>query len=289
VAVGILLHAARGNRASRFGVADGDEVYAAAPCKAAAADMTDQARFDYSRIPLGYYDEITREGNPIRRLWHLSKFERVIDYLPRRPGQRLLDIGCFAGTFLAMLDPDCFPEQLGVDILADQIAYAREHHGGPHRRFAHIRDLGDLAAIDERFDCITLIEVIEHLRADEIRIVLEQVARLLEPGGRLVLTTPNYASAWPVLELLINRFSDLSYEEQHITRFTYWNIVRRLGEIWPPFVERFRLETKTTTHFVTPFLAGISFERARWLSRAVRHSLWRVPIGNLVLAVFTTS
>ena len=41
------------------------------------------SRFDYSQIPLGYYDDITRRGNPIRRLWHLSKFERVIDCLPR--------------------------------------------------------------------------------------------------------------------------------------------------------------------------------------------------------------
>lgn len=254
---------------------------------ATATPMTTPDRFDYSRIPLGYYDEITREGNPIRRLWHLSKFERVIDYLPRRPGQRILDIGCFAGTFLAMLDEDHFSYQLGVDILEDQIAYARRHHGAAHRRFEHIAELGGLAAIDDRFDCVTLIEVIEHLRQDEIRVVLEQIARLLRPGGRLVLTTPNYASAWPVLELLINRFSDLSYEEQHITRFTYWNVVRRLGQIWPPFPDRFRLETRTTTHLVTPFLAGLSFERARWLSRAVRHGLWRVPLGNLVLAVFT--
>lgn len=262
---------------------------------AAPIDPTEDSRegasvakpFDYSRIPLGYYDAITREGNPVRRLWHLSKFERVIDYLPRRPGQRLLDIGCFAGTFLAMLDPDEFSYQLGVDILPEQVAYAQEHHGRRNREFRHIADLGGLAAIDDAFDCITFIEVMEHLPIAEIRIVLEQVARLLKPGGKLVLTTPNYASAWPAIELLINRFSDLSYEEQHITRFTYWNVVRRLGDIWAPFASSFELETKTTTHFVTPFLAAVSFDGAHKLSRMVPHRLWRVPVGNLVLAVFT--
>lgn len=255
----------------------------------AAAEPADPS-FDYSRIPLGYYDAITREGNGVRRLWHLSKFERVIDYLPRRRGQRLLDIGCFAGTFLAMLDADDFAYQLGVDILPEQIAYAQHHHGRANREFRYIPGLSGpagLASIEERFDCITFIEVIEHLRVDEIETVLEQAARLLVPGGRLILTTPNYASAWPVLEMLINRFSDLSYEEQHITRFTYWNIVRRLGEIRPAFASEFALEVKTTTHLVTPFLAALSFDGAHRLSRLVPHKLWRVPLGNLVLAVFT--
>jgi 2-polyprenyl-3-methyl-5-hydroxy-6-metoxy-1,4-benzoquinol methylase len=260
-----------------------------APARIAPADpatVADQP-FDYSRIPLGYYDSITREGKGVRRLWHLSKFERVIDYLPRRPGQRLLDIGCFAGTFLAMLDPTEFEYQLGVDILPDQIGYAQHHHGRANREFRHIPDLSHLADVSGRFDCITFIEVIEHLREDEIRIVLREAARLLKPGGQLIVTTPNYASTWPLLELLINKFSDLSYEEQHITRFTYWNMVRRLGDIWPEFGSDFELETKTTTHFVTPFLAALSFDGAHRLSRLVPHKLWRVPVGNLVLAVFT--
>jgi 2-polyprenyl-3-methyl-5-hydroxy-6-metoxy-1,4-benzoquinol methylase len=243
--------------------------------------------FDYSRIPLGYYDTITKEGNPVRRLWHLAKFERVIDHLPRRPGQRLLDIGCFAGTFLGMLDPAVFEYQLGVDILPEQVAHAQAHHGLPNREFKHIPTLAGLADLTGSFDCITVIEVIEHLTPDEIRTVLEQSARLLRPGGQLVMTTPNYASTWPILELLINRFSDLSYEEQHITRFTYWNIARRLGEIWPAFPDQFGLDYRTTTHFLTPFLAAFSFEGARRLGRMVPHRLWRLPIGNLVLTVFT--
>lgn len=255
---------------------------------AAAAAVTDDPKsFDYSRIPLGYYDTITREGNGVRRLWHLAKFERVIDYLPREPGQRILDIGCFAGTFLGMLDPAIFTYQLGVDILPEQVGHAQRIHGLPNREFKHIPDLAALSEIEGVFDCITVIEVIEHLTPAEISTVLEQSARLLRPGGQLVMTTPNYASAWPILELLINRFSDLSYEEQHITRFTYWNVVRRLGEIWPRFPSCFTLDYRTTTHFLTPFLAAFSFDGARRLGRMVPHRLWRLPIGNLILTVFT--
>ncbi|MEN6405245.1 MAG: hypothetical protein ABFC77_02115 [Thermoguttaceae bacterium] len=63
----------------------------------------DLARFNYDAIPLGYYQQVVETGNPIRRAWHLQKFERVIECLPKTPGQSILDIGCFAGTFLSTL------------------------------------------------------------------------------------------------------------------------------------------------------------------------------------------
>jgi 2-polyprenyl-3-methyl-5-hydroxy-6-metoxy-1,4-benzoquinol methylase len=244
-------------------------------------------KFDYQGIPAGYYDTVLRNGHPIRRLWQISKFERVLDYLPSEGGSSILDIGCFAGTFLSLIDERRFAHQVGVDILPDQIAYARTHFGRPFRKFHHVESIVHLSNLQEKFECITLIEVIEHLTAQEISDLLAQVARLLRPGGKLVLTTPNYTSAWPLIELLLNRFNDLSYEEQHITKFTYFNMERRLAELYPRFGAEFSVDLKTTTHFITPFLAGISFDYARRLSRIIPHKKWRLPVGNLVLTVLT--
>jgi 2-polyprenyl-3-methyl-5-hydroxy-6-metoxy-1,4-benzoquinol methylase len=243
--------------------------------------------FDYSAIPQGHYDRVLREGHPIRRLWHLSKFERVLDYLPRRTGQAILDIGCFAGSFLSMAEPERFSRQLGVDILPAQVAYANARHGTPYRRFESVASITDLRRLEDRFDCVTVIEVIEHLAPGEIRELLDHVARVLVPGGKLVLTTPNYASAWPVLEQILNRFGDVSYEEQHITRFTFFDVERRLAHMYPRLWEHFALELKTTTHFITPFLAGISFRLSHMLSRMVTHDRWRLPFGNLILVALT--
>src|SRR5689334_7652339 len=134
--------------------------------------------FDYTAIPEGHYDRVLRGGHPIRRFWHLSKFERVLDYLPRRSGQALLDIGCFAGSFLSMAEPERFSRQLGVDILPAQVAYANAQHGAPFRRFESVASITDLARVDERFDCVTVIEVIEHLAPAEIRALLDHAARL---------------------------------------------------------------------------------------------------------------
>jgi SAM-dependent methyltransferase len=141
--------------------------------------------------------------------------------------------------------------------------------------------------VETRFDCITLIEVIEHLTAEEIRVLFGHIARLLKPGGKLIVTTPNYASTWPLLEQLLNRFGDVNYEEQHITRLNYFNFERRLAEVYPRLREEFAVELKTTTHLLTPFLAGLSFRLARALSRLVPSTHWRVPFGNLVLVSLT--
>lgn len=239
----------------------------------------------YEDIPVGFYDAVLRGGSPVRRLWHLAKFERVLDCLPGGESSSILDVGCFAGSFLSLVPEHRFGRQLGVDILRTQVEFARARYGTRFREFRHVPDLEALETIHESFDCITGIEVIEHLTATEVRSLMRQAAQKLVPGGRLVITTPNYASAWPLLEALLNRFSDVSYNEQHITRFNYFGIEEQLSTLYPDFNRHFELELKTTTHLLTPFLAGISFRAARFLSRAVPHRRWRQPFGNLILLV----
>lgn len=241
--------------------------------------------YDYGAIPVGFYDSVLRGGNPVRRLWHLSKFERVLDCLPSTGMRSLLDVGCFAGSFLSLVPESQFPRQVGVDILAPQIEYAQARYGSYFREFKHVPDVARLADVPGTFDCITLIEVIEHLAADEVRVLLAELTKKLEPGGLLVITTPNYASTWPLLEMILNRVSDVSYREQHITRFTWFNMERRLRELYPRFDDELEVEFKTTTHLLTPFLAALSFRLAHSLSRVVPHRSWRQPFGNLVLLV----
>jgi len=241
------------------------------------------AGFDYSRIPVGFYDQVLRGGNPIRRLWHLSKFERVLDCLPSRPGASVLDVGCFAGSFLSLVPEARFQRQLGVDILPDQVEYARRHHGTAFRTFQHVPDVQALERLEGTFDCVTLIEVIEHLQPEEAGLLLRALAHRVAPGGLLAITTPNYASAWPVIEWLLDRLSEVKYEEQHVSRFTYFSVERRLRAIHPGIFDDFELEMKTTSHFATPFLAGVSFRLAHWLSRLVPHRSWHLPFGSLIL------
>ncbi len=239
--------------------------------------------FDYSKIPLGHYDQVMRTGNPVRRAWHLQKFERIVECIPTRPQQSILDIGCFAGSFLSFLDEEHFPRQLGVDILSDQIDFAKKTYGTSFREFRHIESINEIQKLSEKFDCVTLIEVIEHLRQDEISVLLENISLVLKPGGSLILSTPNYFSAWPLIEILLNYFSDINYEDQHLTKFTYFNVVRKLEKIFPSLYKKFEIDIKTTTHLISPFLAFLSLEKSQQLSRLISHRTWKVPFGNLIV------
>ncbi|MGB0452651.1 MAG: class I SAM-dependent methyltransferase [Bacteriovoracaceae bacterium] len=248
--------------------------------------------FDYDSIPVGYYDDILENGSPIRKFWHWLKFnsvEKVVEARQKEAPGTLLDIGCFAGSFLKTLNLDHFEKLHGVDILQNQIDYASETHGHEKRTFQCIPDFKqvlDKPISDRPFDFITVIEVIEHLHLQEIRDLIQFVDVNLKPGGQLIMTTPNYLSIWPLLEYYLNHFADITYEEQHITKFTYFNFDKKLGNISPLFKEKYDLEFKTSTHTLTPFLAPLSYDFSQRLSGVITPRKWSFPFGPLVLAVF---
>lgn len=242
-----------------------------------------KAAKNVGEISVGHYDQIFRSGFSVRRSWHQLKFQRVLESIPFHKPESIIDVGCFAGSFLSICTAERFPRQLGVDILADQIAYSKAHYERPFREFRYIRQLADLLSFKERFDNLTSIEVIEHLSQSDLRTFFQAASTLLRPGGRLIITTPNYCSFWPVLEVLLNKFSDINYAEQHVTKFTVFSIEKLLNEVYPDFQKAFKRENLTTTHLAAPFFAVFGTRFARYLSSLVAHRYWNVKIGSLIL------
>jgi 2-polyprenyl-3-methyl-5-hydroxy-6-metoxy-1,4-benzoquinol methylase len=242
--------------------------------------------FNYSMIPGGFYDQILHGPDGIRKFWHYHKFESVLRYIPNGlvgEGRHILDMGCFGGSFLGMIPKTLFSEQLGLDILSEQIQYARENYGTDFRKFEiYTDDIFRNKSYIKKFHVITLIEVIEHLHKKEIHNLISVLLKLLHPDGVIIITTPNYTSFWPVIELLLNSFSDISYEEQHLSKFTYFNLEKKLSEVMKE--HRLNCNAKTTTHFISPFMAGISYPASRWLATKIPASGWRNPFGNIILS-----
>jgi hypothetical protein len=48
--------------------------------------------------------------------------------------------------------------------------------------------------------------IVEHLYDYQVAGILSLFFKLTNPGGQLFLTTPNYQRAWPLIELLLDRF-----------------------------------------------------------------------------------
>jgi 2-polyprenyl-3-methyl-5-hydroxy-6-metoxy-1,4-benzoquinol methylase len=248
--------------------------------------MSKEYTFDYSSIPLGFYDKIAKERKGMRSFWHYLKFQRIIDYIEMIPNaSKIIDYGCFCGTFLGMLDNKKFKKQIGLDILKDQIDYANSIYKTEFRDFMLIEDYKSLENV-EKTNVISIVEVIEHLEISQIEEILLFASDNLEKGGKLIFTTPNYLSTWPILEIILNKVSEVNYEEQHITKFTYFNIDQKLRKINPKFSEEFETEFVTTSHFLTPFIAQLSFSLAAKLSKFAPHNKWSFPFGNIIMICF---
>jgi 2-polyprenyl-3-methyl-5-hydroxy-6-metoxy-1,4-benzoquinol methylase len=230
--------------------------------------------FDYQgAIPPGFYDEIWRRGEGVRFSWHDLKFRAVARELGRP--SRLLDIGCGPGTFIGNYAPGLVA--LGIDVSEAQIAYANEHYGTYSHRFA-VRTTADLVAAGERFDGIALIEVIEHLPRPDAARLLADARKLLTDDGHLVLTTPNYASLWPLIELGVNLASRVSYEAQHINKYRRRRLLADLK------AAGFGNVAIRTAVGLAPFTAAFGPRAANAVDE-VEEAIGHLGCGNLLLAV----
>ena len=230
--------------------------------------------YDYDKaIPAGFYDEIHQRRAGVRFFWHDLKFRAVAVRL--EGAARVLDIGCGPGTFIGnYLDgADC----LGIDVSAPQIDYANRRYGTARHRFSTdaLAGLGDAG---ERFDAVTLIEVIEHLAPADARRLLAEVRGLLSPQGRLVVTTPNYRSLWPLIEWGLNLVSRVSYEQQHINKYGRGRLAADLAQAGYARVDI------GMANGLAPFAAELGRRPAQWLD-AVERSIGHLGCGNLLIAV----
>jgi SAM-dependent methyltransferase len=96
-----------------------------------------------------------------------------------REDDRLLDVGCYDGAFLRMVESR-ITRGVGLDPIAE-----------PWRqgKLEVVRGALETVCLEEGvFDCITMLAVLEHVRDRDG--LARACARVLSPGGRLIITVP---------------------------------------------------------------------------------------------------
>lgn len=109
------------------------------------------------------------------------------------PGGRYLDFGCSSGRVLKTLTA-AFPEALfhGCDPVADTILWAQKDN--PLARFMVSNESPPLPYDTASFDGIFAISIFSHFEQAAFRIWLDEMKRIIKPGGFLIFSTHGFGA-----------------------------------------------------------------------------------------------
>jgi SAM-dependent methyltransferase len=160
------------------------------------------------------YNDVYRAKRPNRKTlrtdrWPATRAEGCVRFAAG--GQRVLDVGCGSGVVLYNLR-DKYEELHGLELSSERVRTAEMTLEGLR---AEIRTGNIEAGIDYpdgAFDTIVLSDVIEHIV--NLWPAMEEMKRLLRPGGQVVLSTPNVASLRRRLKLLRGEFPSTAADDE---------------------------------------------------------------------------
>lgn len=147
------------------------------------------------RNNLGIYDDVADQWWSDEIRWvrtlknlvpgRLSWFDRHVDWA----GKDVLDLGC-AGGFMSEAIDSKGAQVTGIDPASDAIAAARRHAEAEGKAIRYDVGVGeDLPYGNGSFDVVVCVDVLEHVQ--DLELVLEEITRVLRPGGVFLFDTIN--------------------------------------------------------------------------------------------------
>jgi SAM-dependent methyltransferase len=160
----------------------------------------------------------------------LTRAARLRELLARRPVGAILDVGCWDGQFISRVVDG--GQVIGVDVSEAALRAASTNGLRPVR--AQVE--GGLPFSADTFATVVAAEVIEHVF--DTQAVIDELARVLRPGGWLAVTTPNLVALSGRAQLVLGRSpGNLEFDASpgtsgHIRYFTFDTLellLRRAG------------------------------------------------------------
>jgi ubiquinone/menaquinone biosynthesis C-methylase UbiE len=152
---------------------------------------------------------------------------------------RLIDIGCGTGRFLDFVK-QAWPRLpvLGLDLSHAYIRHARSHLERWSRINLVVANAEAIPAPDNSCDAVTSIFMLHELPPEIRRTVIREAARVLKPGGRLILVDSLQRGDEPDYDGMLERFPQHYHEPYYQTY---------LGEDFPAVARRCGLAHRRDT------------------------------------------
>jgi SAM-dependent methyltransferase len=105
----------------------------------------------------------------------------------------ILELGCGPGYMIEFMKSEGFVNMKGIDLSEEQVSLARERGLNVQVTDA----LSYLPQTSEMYDAILAIDFLEHFSKEELLILISLIKTRLNPGGTLILQTPNGQGLFP--------------------------------------------------------------------------------------------
>lgn len=131
-----------------------------------------------------------------------AKLDLICRKIMLKPGMKILDIGCGWGSFAKYAAEKYDVEVVGITVSEDQFKLGKERCEGLP---VELR-LQDYRELDEQFDRVVSVGMIEHVGAKNYRTFMETVKRCLVPDGIFLLHTIGALSTNKVIDPWVNKY-----------------------------------------------------------------------------------
>lgn len=236
-----------------------------------------QTVYDYVSLPPLHLDEDTwrtllRLQGPSLGMWRAAEIAVLREQVRQgRMQEPVLDLGCGDGLVTSQV---LNRVEIGLD--PDAQAAAKAASTGIYTRFETL-PAQDVALPDGSIGTVLSNSVLEHI--EQIDAVLQRVASLLKPGGRLICTMPTEAfSRWLLLP-----FSPYArWRNHHYVHLNLWTI-----EQWQAHLQAMGLEIEEVRPYMRHSLVwlwdGLELLQRIWIGRRRLFSIgWkRLTPGQL--------
>jgi SAM-dependent methyltransferase len=223
-------------------------------------------------------ETLYQSSNPTRRWLHCSRRDWIVGKIRELKNQvagRAIEIGFGAGIYLPQL-AEVFAQVVASDLDQAHLDHARSI-AEKYPNIELVRDdILESKLPAHSFNLVLCSEVIEHIAGTER--VLAGIHRLLQPGGTLILSTPQ---RWSLMELsakvaflpgivqIVRRiYGEAVFDMGHIHLMTARTTERQLSSAG------FRIRERHKSGMYIPLVAEFCGERGRsfeeWLERHVR-------------------
>lgn len=224
-----------------------------------------------------------------RHWWHVSKRNAVTRLIEKYIGKKnlkILDVGCGSGMNLTALGK--YGDAFGIDSSPEAIMFCKKRNLKNVK--LGIAEKTGFAA--NSFDLITALDVIEHTKDDSKS--LEELYRILKPGGYIIITVPAYEALWSQWDVVL----------QHYRRYSREGLIKLLKDkkfeilklsymysfaLLPVIVVRFFKNRLYKDNYPSDF--SVTPDSANWLLKLVSKLelylllIWSIPFGTALITV----